>query len=368
MTLSFIPKNRKPPGTTPGGSWIPKAKPQPQPESVNHPAPRDGFIPTTLKPVTEAPKAEPSREAAQLSLDSLQGARKAALDSLPPAVAEAVRHLWDVVGVDGSREHLLKLLEADTLAQQDQGQSVAESLRKLTDKPRGDGIDGESLTRQSIALLAEPSQFTHQGVNTYTCGAANLQYEMSEKPALLARFIEDVSDQDRRMEFPGEQVFIRPEKAELEDASGRSSLNRILQSTLMNFAGSQRGPYDPATDTFANGGHGLKILEVARTAALLDGTPKVVVHHNSDSHQEFQRIMKAAQPGETFQVGVSWNGQDHLLVYTGNHEGQAHYFNAQDAGTGHMPIDDFLFKTQFAVFPRSKIEGVKLPEDSVYYP
>ena len=364
MPITFIPKNRIPSG---GAGWLPKREDNPKNEQPS--APNDSFLPTLKKP--EEPtraNGETRAETATLSLSSLNAAQQAALDQLPPVVAGALHHVWDVLGADSARAQLLELLEKNTLTQADQGQTVAESLQKMTAKPRGQGIDAESLTRQSVALLAQPNQFTNQGINTYTCGAANLQFEMAENPARLARFIEDITDGDGQMTFAQGETFVRPQGAELEDNSGRNSLNRIVQSTLMNFAGSARGPYDPSTDTFADGEHGLKMLEVARTAALLEGEPKVIVHHNSDSSKEFHRIMKSTEPGETFQVGVSWNDQDHLLVFTGQENGDAHFFNAQDSTTGSMPMEKFLFKTQFAVFGADKIEGADLPQDSVFRP
>ena len=363
MPITFIPKNRIPSG---GAGWLPKREDSPKQEQPS--APNDSFLPTLKKPDETTKVPEAKAETAALSLNSLTLAQQAALDKLPPVAAGALHHVWDVLGADSARAQLLELLEKETLTQTDEGQSVAESLQKMTATSRGQGIDAESLTRQSVALLAQPTQFTNQGINTYTCGAANLQFEMAENPARLARFIEDITDGDGKMTFAHGETFTRPQGAELEDNSGRNSLNRILQSTLMNFAGSERGPYDPSTDTFADGEHGLKMLEVARTAALLEGEPKVIVHHNSDSSKEFHRIMKSTQPGETFQVGVSWNDQDHLLVFTGQENGEAHFFNAQDSTTGSMPMEKFLFKTQFAVFGADKIEGADLPEDSVFRP
>ena len=367
MSLSFIPKNRKPTNVSSGGSWIPKRESRPQEDKPA--APTDRFLPDLKAPDLQ-PKVpgEAKTETAPLSLDSLNWAQQAALDKLPPIAANALHHVWDVVGANSARAQLLELLEKETLPKTDQGQTVAESLQKLTTSSRGYGIDPEALTRQSVALLAQPARFTNQGINTYTCGAANLQYELTENPARLARFIEDITDQDGAMTLPGGETFVRPEGAEQEDNSGRNSLNRLIQSTLMNYAGSSRGPYNPSTDTFADGEHGLKILEVARTAALLDGEPKVVVHHNGGSSKEFHRIMKSSKPDETFQVGVSWNDQDHLLVFTGQKDGQANFFNAQDSTTGSMAMDDFLYKTQFAVFSADKIEGAELPEDSIYRP
>jgi hypothetical protein len=367
MSISFIPKHAKSTRTSGGGSWVPKSK-LPQQEDAPS-APKDKFLPT-LKPVTEVAKPK-QPEVAKLSLDSLTSAQQTALEALPGPAANALHRVWDVADRESSRAQILQLLENGTMAQEDQGQTVAQSLAKLTDSRRGSGIDPETLTRQSIALLAEPDKTTHQGINTYTCGAASLQYEMSQKrPALLARFIEDVTDQDASMTFPEGEVFQRPAGSEHDDNSGRTSLNRLLQGTLMAYTGAARGAYDPSTDTF--GGkkdeYGLKIIEVAKTAALLDGEKKLVVHHNSDSSKEFHRIMKSSKPDDNFQVGLSWNDQDHLVVFTGLEDGQATFFNAQDTSTDSMPIDDFLFKTQFAILPADRVDTDKLPEDSVFDP
>lgn len=335
--------------------------------------PSDKFLPT-LKPLPQGERVSPTpstEQVARLSLDSLTSAQQSAMQALPGPAAAALRAVWDVADGESSRAQILKLLESQTMGQANQGQTVAQSLAELSSTPRGSGIDPESLTHQSIALLADPESSTYQGLNTYTCGAASLQYEMSYKnPALLARIIEDVTDQDGTMSLGEGELLQRPPGVEHPDNSGRNSLNRVLQSTLMAYTGRKRGAYDPATDSFGGkeDDQGLKIIEVARTAELLDGEKKIVVHHNSDSSQEFHRIMKSSKPDDNFQVGLSWNKNDHLVVFTGLEDGQATFFNAQDSTTGSMPIDDFLYKTQFAILPADRVDTDKLPEHSVFHP
>jgi hypothetical protein len=365
MSISFIPKNAKP-SRTPGGGWIPKSK-LPQQEST--PAPKDRFLPT-LGPVAEVAKPA-GPEVAKLSLDSLTSAQQTAMESLPGPASSALKIVWDVVAREDSKAQILQLLEKGTLAQADQGQTVAQSLAELTASSRGSGIDPESLTRQSVALLADADSEVYQGLNTYTCGAAGLQFEMSQKkPAFLARLIEDVTDQDGRMALGDGEVLQRPGGSEYPDNSGRNSLNRLFQSTLMAYTGAARGAYDPATDTFGGKAddYGLKIIEVARTAELLDGEKKVAIYHGGETSQEVHKIMKASGPSENFQVGLSWNDQDHLVVFKGLKDGQASFFDPQDSTVNSMPIDDFLYKMQVAILPADRVDAEKFPENTIFFP
>lgn len=366
MNISFMPKTK--PNAPQRSSFLPK-KPPLSAEPKPAPVANDRFIPRleTVEPSSRValPVSEPS--APKLSLDSLNSAQNAALAALPAPAAAALRNVWNVVDSStDSKQQLLELLEQGTLAASDQEQSVVERMQSLTSRERAPGFDGQALTLQTIALLAEPETFTFQGEKRFTCGAANLQCQLAENPALLSKVIDELSDPEGSVEVSPGTLLSRPFGTQADDGSGRNEVNRLLQGSLMKLA-SASGDYDASIDRFADGATGLKPLEIAKATSLLKGKEQGVLLHNSDSYKVFHQLVKGTPKGETFQVGASWEGQDHMLLYLGQEEGKAQFFNAQSSKTLEMPMDDFLFKCQFAILPSERLQGLQVPEDCLYF-
>lgn len=383
MALSFIPKNpvkTKPPS---GSGFLPfkPAQPEsrsPQPSRPDQFSPSEAFVPSS-----DQVSAGQTSHHAQLSLDNLNQAQQIALGALPPAAAVALRQVWDAVEDRSSKEKVLTLLSEGTLAAQEDGRTVAESLANLSRTPRADGFDPSILTRQAVNLLAAPESSVYQGLNTYTCGAANMQFQLAEdRPARLSQMIDSLTSPTGTFTLPNGAVLSRPESVEVADKSGRDELNRLLQGTFMAYAG--EGKYDPLSDTFSrpadndeasrirrslglerSTNQGLGIEKIAAASAILEGAPKSLVSHRSETHQEFRRLLTSLPEGQEMQVGVSWNAQDHMLVYLGGDQEKARYFNPQDAATGEMEMGAFLRKVQYGIFPSAMLEGAQLPEGQV---
>ena len=365
MNISFMPKIK--PSAPQRNSFLPK-KPPASREPKPAPVAKDKFIPRLEALEPSAPVAAPVTEpsAPRLSLDSLNSAQNAALAALPAPAAAALRNVWNVVDSSAdSKQQLLELLEEGTLAASDQEQSVAERLRSLTSRERAPGFDGQSLTMQTIALLAEPDEFTTQG-NRFTCGAANLQCQLAENPALLSKAIDELSDPEGSLELSPGILLSRPFGTQADDGSGRNEVNRLLQGSLMKLA-SASGDYDGSIDRFADGSTGLKPLEIAKATSLLKGKEQGVLLHNGDTYKVFHQLVKDTPEGESFQVGASWEGQDHMLLYLGQEEGKAKFFDAQSSDTLELPMADFLFKCQFAILPKERLQGIQVPEDCLYF-
>jgi hypothetical protein len=334
---------------------------------------KDGFIPrgTILKQELDQPNIAtktPAEKVVSLSLSNLSSAQSVAMAMLPAPAAASLQEVWSVLdGAEDSRAQLLDLLGQGTLGQKDGDLTVAEHLHSLTEKPRASGFSGTVLTKQTIALLAEPEKSVFQGEKRYTCGAANMQHQLSESPALLARIVDELSDPEGSLEaVPGVELE-RPIHAEADDGSGRNSINRLLQGALMNVAaGESNGPYDALTDRFANGEAALESRQIAQVTADLTGHDQTVVLHDSGTSKEFHRLFKSLPKDQTFQVGAYWEEQDHMLLCLGQEDGQVEFFNPQTSKTDSMPVDDFLFKTQLAIFPAQFLDGFEFPEDAAY--
>jgi hypothetical protein len=263
---------------------------------------------------------------------------------------------------------LVDLLEKGALAASEGGKTTAEQLQSLTTKKRADGIDGAQLTREVVAALDQPDQQTvYQGDNRYTCAATNLERQLADSPAKFSALAEGLSSPEGRSELGLFPELRRAEGSQFEDGSGRNTVNRLIQGALMTVAGEQHGGYDVAKDSFGdNSGKGLKTRDIARLTAYAQSENQAVVVHDGGTHQEFERLVRSAQPGQTFQLGVSWKkGQDHMLLFQGREGEEASYFDPQAGQSGTMPLKDLLFKTQMAIFPQSRMQGVSFPADAV---
>lgn len=343
-----------------GSSFLPPHLRSKKPDADSKSAPPpDRFIPSP-NPSANPSKATRLPTPVRLSLDSLSSAQASALELLPAAASTSFRELWTIA--DGQQGKLLTLLETGVFAQSKDGVSAAESLRDLTKTERASGLNGEELTHQTIDLLTD--SLSYQG-DRYSCGAASLQVKLSEeRPGELAYLIEDLTDHDGRTNFGDEPLTLQPNSLG-DDGSGRNTLDRTLQSAFMAFAGSARGTYNVLTDKFSDNDKGLKGIEIARLCAAAEGEEMAVLHHNSKTYQTFRPLLKSTPEDRNVLVGVSWNDQDHILTYRGKKDGKAKFFDTQTGAAGEMPLDDFLFKVQFAIFPESKLDGLDLPEEYV---
>lgn len=356
-------KNRPKVVNRPGISIRDRVKPSP-PE-IGLPS-RDTSQIGETTPVDKAPEPRPAQP--QYSLSTLNAAQKAALAGLPPMAAAAVEQVWSALdGQNVSQGHLLGLLEAGTLGESFEGRTTVESLGELTSEQRAAGMDGAELTRETLAMLADPNEYVAQG-KVRTCGATNIQRQLANSGARYAYLVEDLTDAD------GQAVggLLRNDSSLAYDDSDRNLTNRVFQGALMTAAGGPaHGAYDAEADRFEDGGAGLQLLEVARLTGQLEGNRQGVVIHNTPSTFALRDMIAKLPEGETFQAAVNWNGVDHLLLVTGHKEGEIQYYNPDqfDQRTGSLPVHDFLFKTQAVVLDQEQIEGLKLPSEAeVYWP
>lgn len=307
--------------TTPTASPKPKplfgASAPAQPE-----APKPIFSPEPVESVTITPEKPP-----QVQETGLSTAQQAALATLSGPAQAAFAAVWELA------PSLPTLLDKGVL-----NDEVAEGLQELAEKQ-------PELTAQVVSTLVDPDHEVFQGINTYTCGAANIQRQLVDDAPTFLQLVDDVSQHPA----PG---------SEAPDSSGRNTLNRLVQGALMKAANPD---YDLAKDDSPTG-PGLKTYEMAAVTAHFQDQDQAVVVHDSGTHQEFVSIFNR---GDNFQIGVSWNDHDHMLLYQGQENGVATYFNPQEATSGTMPVDKLLYKTQFAIFPEHQMEGAQLPEDAV---
>jgi len=327
------------------------------------PIPLDGFQASeplsTFKPpiLTAMPKVE------TLTQTGAQAARAAALAALPAPLAAAYQAILTVVSDSphGSTQ-LAQLLEQGKLTG-----STLENLQNLTQQPRAAGLDGTTLTRETVAILSAADQAIWQG-DRFTCGAANLERQLAESPEFFTSLISNLSGPEGKAQLLSGFTLQRPAGALSDDGSGRNSADRLVQSTIMATAGAARGDYDVFRDRFGEDKDpGLRIGEIAAMTAVVQNQPQVVIKYDSKSAQPAQSLITQLKPGENFQTAMTnWEGKEHMLLFQGANEGVASYFDPADHAQHMIPLQKFLWKTEYLVLPKSLVERVSFAPESVH--
>ena len=317
--------------------------------------------------VSTSPKSENLPATPKLSLDNLNAAQTAAMSALPATASAALKEVWGVLeGFQESQTQLLGLLADGTLGRSEQDSTVSERLHSLSSKDRASGFDPRNLTIETIALLAKPEKSVYQGADRLSCGAANMELQLTESPALLTRIVDDLSSPDGISKVGKDAKLHRLSNVEEWDGTGRNSVDRLLQGALMNFAGEAKGAYDPLSDKFANGAQGLKVTEIAQASATLEGQDYAVLVHDGETAKEVQRVLKSLPKDESIQLGVSWGNEDHIVTLLERDGDMANYFDSINHENERMPLADLLFKTQVAIVPAKYLGDINVPDDALY--
>ncbi len=304
---------------------------------------------------TETPGTRPLTSAASTATAaaSVQGVPNLALfQSIQKLISDAPAGL----------QQLQQLAEQGKLSE-----STLENLHSLTDKPRAGGLDGAQLTRETIAILSQPDSNIWQS-DRFTCGATNLQRQWADQPESFTRIVSNLTGLEGKTILAGGCVLQRAEGSAQDDGSGRSSVDRVLQSSIMASAGAGRGIYNVETDRFGDDSTGgLKIAEIAGITATSQNHPQVVIAYDSKSAKAAQELIGKMEPGESFQAAMTnWEGKDHMLLLQGTQDGQARYFDPADHAQHTVPLRDFLWKTQYLVLPEAMAARVSFQPESIH--
>lgn len=370
--ISFIAQY-KPTRAQAKDSFFPGAKPKT--DQAKAPAPSDSFIPGARwkehPEADQAGKVDSSKTGQPApSLDSLSAAQSAALAALPAAPAAALKFVWDTLDSKPVLQgQLLDLLGNGTLGKEQDGKTTVEGLKELHTQPRMSGLSGSYVTEQTISILADPEKNIRQGTNS-TCGAAALEYQLTTKPALFVETVKNLTGASGRATLPSGASIARITNLAEDDKSLREPVNRIVQDAFMQAAGSpNHGDYDPVQDQFADGDKGLRSLDIARQAANMENREMAVIAHDSSTDKLFRDIFNQLPENTTTHVGAYWGEKDHMLVYKGQKDGVAHFFNSDDKSLQEIPVDKFLFKTQLAIFPADLVHPTadQFPDEKVYF-
>ncbi len=329
--------------------------------------PKDGFQasgqvaafkpPTTLSAPEQTAKSQATNS---LAASGQSSAALAALGTPSAALYVAIQNL--VSDTPTGAQQLQQLLEQGKLSS-----GTLENLNSLTRQARAAGLDGVQLTRETVAILSGPDQNIWQS-DRFTCGATNLERQWADQPESFTKIVANLTGMDGKTTLVSGFTLARAEGSAQADGSGRTSVDRVLQSSIMASAGAGRGHYDVSSDRFSNDqGGGLKIAEISSMTALSQNASQLVIAYDSKSAKATQDLIGKLHPGESFQTAMTnWEGKDHMLLFQGTRDGSAVYFDPADHAQHTVPLRDFLWKTQYLVLPEAMAARVNFQPESIH--
>ncbi|MBN9416356.1 MAG: hypothetical protein J0I12_13010 [Candidatus Eremiobacteraeota bacterium] len=249
------PYNNQPYNNNPYGNGPqPFPGPRPQPFPAPAPPPWNGPKPTPQpapapKPV---PKPAPKPLNAQqwrTSLNGNPGALKAYNAMTPEQRATVDRlgmnHPAEAGGADAN---FLKIMGNGRLTNRDrQGQTTLQHLDQLDRQKVPKEVDKPTAYRELVANIAEPGNTNQRGRGT--CAPTSVEYvHVKNQPSDYARVVTGLLSEKGEVRMNNGETMKRNASGLGPDNSGRTSVDRIYQSSMMDYADGDKMTYNNQTD------------------------------------------------------------------------------------------------------------------------
>ncbi|NDD28553.1 MAG: hypothetical protein EB084_09850 [Proteobacteria bacterium] len=255
---------------------------------------------------------------------------------------------------------LARLAQTGALDKRDaNGDDLLSNLHQLTTQPMAPGVDRDVVLAQTIAHLAAPGRTMSQG-SKLTCGAATVSYQLARsRPAEYARLVCGLTWTQGQVRLDSSAVARRLPNALTDDGSGRSVVERIVQSSLMEVAASGSDKhYEALADGFFDTRGqmvqtGLYPAELAQLESAV-GTGRYTVVETPDQ----QAVMKALDGKQMAPVALKWDGGDHWVLAQGVSDGRVYFRNPH----GHRETDRTTLRESGHQLHKDGVESLPLGE------
>jgi hypothetical protein len=227
------------------------------------------------------------------------------------------------------QEALARLADSAALDARDaNGDDLLSNLTQLSRQPIAIGLDRDLILAQTIAHVAYPGRTMSQGVKL-TCAAATVSYQLAHRrPAEYARLVCGLTWPEGQVRLASGTILRRLPDALQEDGGGRTVVERLVQSSLMEAGGSvRRGHYENLGDGFFDGTGqlvqtGMYPTELAKLeGAVGEGRFEGV---DAPSREELVGLMGQGD----LPVALHWEGrEDHWVLARGVREGRVYFRN-----------------------------------------
>ena len=261
------------------------------------------------------------------------------------------------------QDELDRLLRSGLTAKVDShGDTLLADLHQLLTQPMAPGVDRDLILAQTITHVCAPGRSMSQGTKL-TCSAATVSYQLAHRrPAEYARLVCGLTSTEGQVRLSSGAVARRIPDSLPEDGSGRSAVERIVQSSLMEVGGTPQGgaTYNALVDGYFDGRRqmvqtGMFPAEFAKLEeAVGEG------HYNVVDKPSRETILDTvATAGEHVPITLSWEGnEEHWVLARGIEDGRVFFRNPH----GHRATDRFTLSTGDHQLHEGGIESLPVDE------
>lgn len=307
--------------------------------------------------------------------------------ALPPEQGSQFNQLWghfDKATVRVNRryegetfsvqEALSSLLRRGDLSKTDSnGNTLLSNLHQLLNQPMAPGIDRDLIVAQTIAHVNDPGRSMSQGTKM-TCSAATVSYQLARRrPAEYVRLVCGLTWTGGQVQLASGTMARRVSGSLFDDGSGRSAVERLVQSALMQVGGTPKGntTYDALTDGFFDERKqlvqtGMFPAEFAKLEEAV-GEGRYTVIDKPSRETVLSAVVNGA---EHVPVTMAWEGrEEHWVLARGVKDGRVFFHNPHghratdrvtlssgdhhlhDGGIESLPVDEFVRRTKAILLP-----------------
>ena len=215
-------------------------------------------------------------------------------------------------------EDLVTLLRSGKLTERDlKGGTLLDSLAQLSTQELASGLDRKTLLTELVERIVDPRKISQR--NRGTCTVTSLEFILaSKKPAEFARIITGLCSRKGTVKLADGSTMKRDASCLEPDDSGRATIDRIFQSSAMEYGNGLLQNYDNREDEnevygFVDTGSGLSGGEFDDVIDGISGQ-NYSVNKYEDSQAArtdlTHRFQRAIADGHHILVAMRWSNRE----------------------------------------------------------
>lgn len=209
---------------------------------------------------------------------------------------------------------LPELIASGRLLDKDKtGKTTLDHLREIQEQPLEGNFQAGVVVSELLANLHNPGEINQR--NRGTCTVTTIEYfHASQQPSDYARLVKELVRSEGKAHFQTGQVCWTNPTGLGEDSSGRSSVDRIYQSSMMQAAYKGIALYNNHNDTFWTRGwtrqfrdSGLFSHQSGYLMEQVLGKPTQVMEYEGNRQRFEADMLRALNLGQTVFVAMAWH-------------------------------------------------------------
>lgn len=217
-------------------------------------------------------------------------------------------------------EFMVKLLEQGKLGNKDsQGNSLLQNLHTMQNQQFAAGLDGKEVFQSTCRNITNPD-FIHQG-NRGTCSVTTVEYiQAKNHPAEFTRIASGLTGEQGEVTMKNGDSIKRPEGLLKDDGSLRTSVDRLYQASMMQYAkGDKNISYDNEKNRFTakvlgsfriNAGEGINDKQLNKVLNAVLPYESVQIDYKGNIKKAEEELSGALSWGKPVPVCLKWDGKE----------------------------------------------------------